>query len=592
MSKRARESDPTPAVGEFKRARGEAVQETRAAEVRDDFGDDPDGEEDKSILQLDNKQQHAVELAITGHSVFIEGGPGSGKSMLVRLITEALRQLGRTVQVLTHTESTAQIVNGQTINSFITRTVKRRDIESMIKRINSLDVLREQWIDPRLTFIVDNGESIAMDDFRFLNGIAQDLRGDKRPFGGAQVIVCADPFGLPPIMHSRDSSPYIFQSSMTWNKVNWQTVRLRRNYRAATPEFAALVERARRGKLTAQDHRDMAKRLEAKAPDDGLFTTIVHRSNKAKSAANNKFLMQLCQTEPGEKYVSTLMLERPGSVPRDAFENDKRALQQRFPGERRLKLARGAVVELVSTLGPDLPEGMRGVVREFESGVGGIKYPIVYFSNGRKVKIDFTTKRKFWPKFNVWVLCQRLPLRLAFATNPYNIYGRGVKRLGANICDELRTYAYMILGRLSCLEDLYLYGSYKPSLFTPNEHVVQFDAQLVESKIEPELTARQQAVLDKVIRDRKFLVPAILVPSDAATEQEFARLVAEHKSKIESKRSGQNKKSKSERLQQKRATIETSVIDLVDSAADAAQRQADDHVKMLSQCSAFDESLR
>ena len=68
---------------------------------------------------MDAGQQEAFDVAVAGASVFLTGGPGTGKSFTLRRIIEALKAKNGTDSVLVTapTGVAALIAQGQTLHS-------------------------------------------------------------------------------------------------------------------------------------------------------------------------------------------------------------------------------------------------------------------------------------------------------------------------------------------------------------------------------------------------------------------------------------------------------------------------------------------
>ena len=69
----------------------------------------------------DTMHERIVQHVAEGHSCLLTGGPGTGKSHLVRSIRAALLDQGHEVEVLAPSNAAARIVQGSTIHAFLTR---------------------------------------------------------------------------------------------------------------------------------------------------------------------------------------------------------------------------------------------------------------------------------------------------------------------------------------------------------------------------------------------------------------------------------------------------------------------------------------
>lgn len=64
---------------------------------------------------LNRKQQEALDLAKTGLNLFITGGGGTGKSVVIKAIETALTEKGKRMMLCAPSGIAAQLIGGTTI---------------------------------------------------------------------------------------------------------------------------------------------------------------------------------------------------------------------------------------------------------------------------------------------------------------------------------------------------------------------------------------------------------------------------------------------------------------------------------------------
>nr|CCC92132.1 putative DNA repair and recombination helicase protein PIF1 [Trypanosoma congolense IL3000] len=150
------------------------------------------------VLSLNEEQRRAVRLALNGRNLFITGGAGSGKSLLIREIVRTLRRKRRCVYVTATTGVAALNVQGSTVNSFAGVKFGDGDARQLLKWVRRSRRAAGRWRFCQ-TLIID--EISMMDPYLLdkLDFIAKALRRSSEPFGGIQVITCGDFLQLPPI---------------------------------------------------------------------------------------------------------------------------------------------------------------------------------------------------------------------------------------------------------------------------------------------------------------------------------------------------------------------------------------------------------
>lgn len=97
--------------------------------------------------------------------------------------------------------------------------------------------------------IVDEVSMVDGDLFDKLEEIARKIRNNGRPFGGIQLVVTGDFFQLPPVPDQNKAAKFAFDAA-TWNTSIQHTVLLSHVFRQKDPEFAAMLNDMRLGKLT------------------------------------------------------------------------------------------------------------------------------------------------------------------------------------------------------------------------------------------------------------------------------------------------------------------------------------------------------
>lgn len=171
----------------------------------------------------------------------------------------------------------------------------------------SLSLLRARWQETDV-LVFDEGSTFDVKAFcdahilakHMLNPDDQARKKDQRAFGGMQVIVAADFYGLPPVT---DCKNFIFQSA-PWVKAQFEYVELTKDWRrAADPQMAALVRNARTGKFTPSDMAFFRSRIGMEAQDDGIFPTILTASRDTAEAENDRWRKRLSGAyRPAKKF--------------------------------------------------------------------------------------------------------------------------------------------------------------------------------------------------------------------------------------------------------------------------------------------------
>lgn len=188
-------------------------------------------------------QERATELALQGHSLFLTGQAGTGKTYTLNSIIKTLTENGKRVTRTASTGIASTHINGTTIHSWAGVGIKSKlSADDLYKiknnnfsfnRINNTDVL-----------IIDEISMLPDYVFDLVNEVCSFIKDKKQFFGGIQLIVCGDFFQLPPVNRNGNGNLYCFNSGV-WNSLNMKVCYLDHIYRQSDPEFIDLLNSIR-----------------------------------------------------------------------------------------------------------------------------------------------------------------------------------------------------------------------------------------------------------------------------------------------------------------------------------------------------------
>ena len=240
----------------------------------------PDEDFRHMIRSLNTKQReffvHVMKWIKTRKEalhVFLSGGGGVGKSVLLKTIYQALhRHLCSTegqnpedcrILVCAPTGKAAYNVEGSTIHHALHITPNR----GFQYRKPSTDVLNTMRTKYRhlTVLMVDEVSMVGNQMFNFMNLRLQDIKANNLPFGGLHVILIGDLFQLQPVMDQwifRDlSSSYGPLASNLWVDLFTMHELTEIMRQKEDSEFAALLNRLREGFHTEADIRSLKEQI-------------------------------------------------------------------------------------------------------------------------------------------------------------------------------------------------------------------------------------------------------------------------------------------------------------------------------------------
>ena len=156
---------------------------------------------------LNKEQQNALSYILQGDNVFVTGGGGTGKTVLINYFVKHYNN--KNIAVTSTTGTSAILIKGTTLHSYTGIGLGKGSMYSMLTKIKKKKYLRERW--KRLDIlIIDEISMLNPDLFDKLEEIARNIRRDERPFGGIQLILSGDFCQLPCIDSNNLKKYYYF----------------------------------------------------------------------------------------------------------------------------------------------------------------------------------------------------------------------------------------------------------------------------------------------------------------------------------------------------------------------------------------------
>ncbi|XP_046397469.1 ATP-dependent DNA helicase PIF1 [Ischnura elegans] len=442
---------------------------------------------------LTDEQKVVVQAALSGKNIFFTGSAGTGKSHLLRQI---LGVLPPDVTVATASTGVAACqIGGITLHSFAGVGTGKAPIQQCIQQASRPNV-QQGWRRCRHLIM----DEISMVDGRFfekLEHVARAVRGNDKPFGGIQLILCGDFFQLPPVSREYagydknkkggaqvDSGGYdgpatfCFQSS-AWERCGLESYELQEVHRQRDPEFVSILQSIRIGRVTEEISEKLTSTISNQVEEGGILATRLCSHTKDADQINQSRLMEL----PGEGRTFSALDSDPQLA---SF------LDRATPVVGELVLKVGAQVMLMKNLdvGKGLVNGARGVITKFATEGG---YPVVRF----KAKLEVPIKPEKWvvkAVGGVSLTRRQVPLRLAWAFSIHKSQGLTLDCVEMSLARVFEAgQAYVALSRARALKSL---------------RIVDFNASQVRAH--PDVL-RFYARFRRALRDRLACQP-VLIP--------------------------------------------------------------------------------
>ncbi len=360
----------------------------------------------RTIPDLTDEQQRALDAVVRGENAFVTGSAGTGKSYWIDAVAATLP--GATLTATTGVAAVA--MRGRTLQSWAGLRVGEDISPSNIAR----NVRGNSWLCQRwrraTVVVVDEVSMLDAATFQALEGAARLIRSNNAPFGGIQVVFVGDFYQLPPV----GASGYAFETA-AWAAcfpAGQCTHVFRRVWRQSDPAFVAFLAAVREGRITP-DVLATLEALASKAPasdSDAIQPTRLHCTNASVDAHNDR--------ELGKLDDDRRTFRAWGQGPK----GEVAALERGCLAPTALTLCCGAQVMLLANIDQDagLANGSRGVVVSF-SDAGG-RWPVVLFANGERRML----KPYEWKPVDSAAAWTQVPLKLAWAVTVHKSQGASI----------------------------------------------------------------------------------------------------------------------------------------------------------------------
>ena len=387
------------------------------------------------------KQTTALNILKSGKNVFITGSAGTGKTYLLNLYTQYLKERRVYPTIVAPTGIAASHLGGQTMHSFFALGIRDSIDEGYVDFLLDKKYLKTRFSKLKL-LIIDEISMVSPEMFSAMDMILRGFKGTDVPFGGVQVVISGDFFQLPPVSKTPKEKRFAWQSE-AWKALELQTCYLEEKFRQDDSRLIGILDDIRSGEISATSEELLASRHEAPLAID--TPTRLYTHNLDVDRINQEELEKL----DGEEKL--FVCDHKGSE-----KNIEKIFKSSLVLER-LTLKKGAVVIFIKN---NAEAGyVNGTTGKVESFSPIDKMPIVRTTDGKKIKLDMEDWSLENDSGNVTATVSQVPLRLAWAITIHKSQGM---TLDAAEIDLSKTFesgqGYVALSRIKNIEGLRLMG--------------------------------------------------------------------------------------------------------------------------------------
>ena len=389
-------------------------------------------------MQLNEKQTIAFTLMKEGKNVFITGPGGVGKTALIKKFKNDQTNYIN-IAITSTTGTSALLLNGTTLHSFLGIKTGSGSIESMVMDIQKKSHVRKKWktVD---CLIIDEISMLDPDLFDKLEHMARIIRKNTKPFGGIQLVVSGDFLQLPCV----GTNNFCFQAE-SWDRCIVNTIYLTDIIRQRDTDFQICLNSIRLGTITPNVKATLLSRMGAVCTNKyNIIPTKLYSSNYEVEYINNIELDNLSR-DGRQFYEYTMNIQSNSSFATERIKKNCNAQEE-------VQLCVESQVMLLKNIDIDsgLVNGSRGIITEFIEDL-----PSVRFLNGVERIIDIST----WDILDNDNKCistiTQIPLKVAYAISIHKSQGCSLDCVEIDLGNIFEYgQAYVALSRVKSLQGL------------------------------------------------------------------------------------------------------------------------------------------
>ena len=435
-----------------------------------------------TLVGLTEEQSSVLQYLLQGHNVFLTGGGGVGKSFLLSFVDHSYPGMKRQQELATHPDfplprvqlcaltGCASLLLGhkaKTIYSWAGIGIGKGTVTELHTKIRRNRKVLKHWLLTDL-LVIDEISMMTAE----LDELGQKIRGNRRPFGGIQVLLVGDFCQLPPVNRGPDPTRFAFEADV-WKRGILHAVELTHIHRQRDAVFQGVLKEARIGALSPSSCAILQARQGLNWKENAIRPTLLFPRRAEVELINETNLKAL----KGRRALYRARLVYDGKTPKGFVERDEgfqRSLSH-MDGDAAyavdLLLIVDAQVMLIANTDPaaGLVNGSRGVVVGFCGATG---LPEVEFMNGARKVVG----HHHWPVEDYeFVSRSQIPLRLAWACTSHKAQGSSLESALVDIGSSNFEFGqcYVSLSRCRSLEALYVHD-FDPTAFRIHPKVATF----------------------------------------------------------------------------------------------------------------------
>jgi len=439
-----------------------------------------------AMLELPEDQYYALNIITTYMGpnngtkwpyYFITGSGGTGKSYIINMIIDTLKNRSSTYLLLAPTGVAAQNIGGQTIHSalhitsthesFRTRAYTDKDLNTYLKKVD--------------TIILDETSMISAELFDFISNIFANLHNNAIPFGGINIIAAGDLAQLPPI-----TGQPVFRAT-AWPLFYPLFLKTPQRQQADT-RFYQMLQEIRMGSISTETWNTLQQRhseFTTRSPIHNLLNTTHIVGFRENAQQINRMV---CNTlpVPNDQFLISKAIDVVDSVQWDtSFSDQLFKSKTNLPSYVRLQPGARVMYLNNSLINHGICNGTIGIITDVNSAEESIR--VAFSIRGSIVDINIFKQTHYFQINGSNSHRTQFPLQNSFALTVHKTQGLTLPRVSIALDKNIFSpgQAYVALSRCPTWENVDISNLDRSAFMVDQDVITEYQRLEDVSKANP-----------------------------------------------------------------------------------------------------------